>query len=49
MPGVESRDFESPVKLKGLDLGKHRFRVRATDAAGNTDPTPARAAWRVTG
>jgi hypothetical protein len=31
----------SPFKVKRLDPGKHKFRVRATDAAGNTDSTPA--------
>ena len=30
----------SPYR-KRLALGMHRFEVRATDAAGNTDPTPA--------
>jgi hypothetical protein len=37
----------SPKKLKNLDQGKHKFRVRATDAAGNTDPTPAKLKFRV--
>jgi hypothetical protein len=37
----------SPKRLKKLDPGKHKFRVRATDAAGNTDPTPAIAKWKV--
>ena len=27
-------------KYKHLDFGKHKFKVVATDAAGNTDPTP---------
>ena len=30
----------SPKTLKRLDEGKHRFKVRAIDAAGNVDPTP---------
>lgn len=31
----------SPAKLGRLGRGKHTFSVRATDAAGNTDPSPA--------
>jgi uncharacterized delta-60 repeat protein len=30
------------VKYKHLDFGKHKFSVRATDAAGNTDGSPAK-------
>lgn len=37
----------SPLKLKRLDPGKHRLRVRAIDQTGNTDPTPAKVRWRV--
>lgn len=37
----------SPKTLKHLDDGKHKFRVRAIDAAGNTDPTPAKDKFRV--
>jgi hypothetical protein len=37
----------SPRKLKRLDDGKHKFQVRATDQAGNTDPTPAKAKFKV--
>ena len=39
----------SPTKVTGLDEGKHRFRVRAIDAAGNVDPTPAKSKYRVVG
>jgi CSLREA domain-containing protein len=41
---LDRRPFKpcrSPKKYKGLKPGKHVFKVRATDAAGNTDPTPA--------
>jgi large repetitive protein len=37
----------SPVNYTGLALGDHELRVRATDPAGNVDPTPASFAWRV--
>lgn len=49
---LDARRFKSctsPKTYRRLDRGEHRFRVRATDAAGITDPTPARARWRVTG
>jgi hypothetical protein len=38
----------SPQTYTGLGAGSHTFDVRATDAAGNTDPTPAAHAWTVT-
>jgi uncharacterized delta-60 repeat protein len=42
----DSKTFEpcgnGKVKYKHLDFGKHKFLVRSTDAAGNTDQTPAR-------
>jgi len=38
---------ESPVKLKRLDQGKHKFKVAATDSAGNTDPSPAKYGWKI--
>jgi hypothetical protein len=41
------RSCRSPKKLKNLDQGKHKFAVRATDAAGNTDETPAKRKFRV--
>jgi len=37
----------SPKSYSGLDLGTHSFQVRATDPAGNTDPTPASYTWTV--
>jgi hypothetical protein len=39
----------SPVAYVGLSRGAHRFSVRATDAAGNTDPTPAVWDWTILG
>jgi hypothetical protein len=30
-----------------IKAGKHRLSVRAVDAAGNADPTPALATWKV--
>ena len=37
----------SPKDYTGLSDGEHTFGVRATDAAGNTDSTPANRTWRV--
>ena len=37
----------SPATLSGLAAGTHTFSVRATDGAGNTDPTPAQRTWTV--
>jgi hypothetical protein len=36
----------SPEDVK-VRKGKHTFEVHATDAAGNTDPTPASQSWTV--
>jgi len=37
----------SPRSYSALGFGSHSFQVRATDAAGNTDPTPASYTWTV--
>ena len=38
----------SPKQYTGLAVGAHTFSVRAKDAAGNVDPSPATAAWTIT-
>lgn len=37
----------SPKKYKKLKPGKHVFKVRAIDKAGNVDPTPAKRSFKV--
>ena len=37
----------SPRQYTGLGVGSHEVRVQATDAAGNTDETPAVRTWTV--
>jgi hypothetical protein len=41
------RTCRSPKAYRGLRRGVHIFRVRARDAAGNADPTPAVRSWRI--
>jgi hypothetical protein len=43
------RRCSSPKKVKRLAEGKHRFAVRATDPAGNSDPTPTVDTFKVVG
>jgi len=38
----------SPKTYSGLAVGSHTFSVKATDAAGNTDPSPATQTWTIT-
>ena len=40
-------DCTSPVDYAGLAERNHTFSVRATDAAGNTDSTPATYNWQI--
>ncbi|HYH66692.1 MAG TPA: Ig-like domain-containing protein [Urbifossiella sp.] len=37
----------SPLTLSGLSDGPHTFEVRAVDAVGNIDPTPASYSWTI--
>src|SRR5438093_3320792 len=37
----------SPQNYSALAVGSHTFQVRAIDAAGNTDPTPATFSWTI--
>jgi hypothetical protein len=41
------RACTSPKSYSGLTVGGHAFSVKATDAAGNTDPSPATDNWTV--
>jgi hypothetical protein len=38
---------ESPKRLKRLKRGKHKLKVRAIDATGTPDPTPAKDRFRI--
>ena len=38
----------SPKRLRRIDRGRHKFKVRAVDAAGNPDPTPAKRRFKLT-
>lgn len=38
----------SPQTYSGLPVASHTFSVRATDTAGNVDPSPATYAWTIT-
>ena len=47
LDGAAFADCASPTTYAGLAAGTHTFSVRATDAAGNVDPTPASASWTI--
>ena len=46
---LDDKPFEACMSPKSYKVkkGEHTFEVRATDAAGNTDPTPATQTWKV--
>jgi hypothetical protein len=48
LDGAAFASCPTPDTLTGLAGGSHTLQVRATDAAGNTDPTPASYSWTVT-
>ena len=47
LDGGKFKACSSPKKLKHLKIGRHKFFVRAIDASGNVDPTPAKVKWKV--
>jgi RNA polymerase sigma factor (sigma-70 family) len=47
LDGGKFKACESPAKVSVLDPGRHRFRARARNEAGQADPTPARRVWTV--
>jgi large repetitive protein len=49
LDGVAYADCVSPVFHEDLLPGAHEFAVRARDAEGNLEPTPATRTWTVTG
>jgi hypothetical protein len=47
LDGKSFKKCSSPKTFSNLDAEKHKFKVRATDPAGNTDPSPAKRRWEV--
>ena len=47
LDGAQLAPCETPIRLDGLLPGRHKFQVRARDAAGNYDPTPAQHVWTI--
>ena len=47
LDGAAFSGCSSPNKYTELANGSHTFKVRATDAAGNTDQSPASRTWKV--
>ena len=49
LDGAPYASCDSPVSYTGLASGWHTFAVRATDGAGNVDPSPAGTSWHAEG
>jgi CSLREA domain-containing protein len=49
LDGKRFRGCRSPQRYRDLRPGRHVFRVRAIDPAGNVDPSPAKRRFRVRG
>jgi hypothetical protein len=47
LDGKKLKKCKSPKTYRGLDPGKHKFKVEAIDADGNVDPTPAKDKFKV--
>ncbi len=47
LDGGDWSECSSPAAYSGLGFGPHHFSVRARDAAGNTDPSPAQEDWTI--
>jgi hypothetical protein len=47
LDGAGYQACTSPTTYQGLVEGNHQFSVRAIDATGNVDPTPATRAWTI--
>ena len=47
LDGAPFEECFSPKEYKGLALGPHELKVRAKDAGGDADPTPASRSWTV--
>jgi large repetitive protein len=47
LDGGNWRNCSSPKVYERLSKGEHTFKVRAIDADGNIDPTPAVRTWRI--
>jgi hypothetical protein len=47
LDGATASACNSPTTYSSLGPGTHTFTVRATDAAGNTDATPASRTWTI--